>query len=135
VVVNPTQTMTYSLTCSGAGGARAHAEATVTVGVAAAPTTSVTSLGTPVGSVSGTSGQILSNLVQGNRGSKVLLLQQKLSRLGFLSSSYVTGYYGGFTAEAVRTFQCKKGLACSGSVLSNGYGAVGPRTRGVLNAL
>ncbi|MEG2251864.1 MAG: peptidoglycan-binding protein, partial [Clostridia bacterium] len=41
----------------------------------------------------------------GNRGDKVLKLQQALNKLGLLEERHLTGAYGGNTKRAVRTFQ------------------------------
>ena len=46
----------------------------------------------------------------GNRGNKVLLLQEKLAYLGYLDTSLVTGRFGDGTSEAVRSFQLAHGL-------------------------
>lgn len=50
----------------------------------------------------------------GNRGQKVLALQQKLCYLGYLDESKVTGYYGSGTTAAVRTFQNNHDLKVTG---------------------
>lgn len=47
---------------------------------------------------------------------------------------FVSGYFGSLTETAVKKFQCLQGIACSGSPSSNGYGAVGPKTRAKLNS-
>ena len=36
------------------------------------------------------------------------------------------------TREAVRRFQCAKGIACDGDEATTGYGRVGPMTRSAL---
>ena len=41
----------------------------------------------------------------GNRGDKVLLLQQRLHQLGYLDEQHLTGAYGGNTKAAVAEFQ------------------------------
>ncbi|MEG2701318.1 MAG: peptidoglycan-binding domain-containing protein, partial [Clostridia bacterium] len=41
----------------------------------------------------------------GNRGDKVLKLQQALNKLGLLEERHLTGAYGGNTKRAVMTFQ------------------------------
>lgn len=50
----------------------------------------------------------------GNQGEKVRLLQEKLSYLGYLDPSLVTGRFGDSTAEAVRTYQADRGLPANG---------------------
>lgn len=47
----------------------------------------------------------------------------------------VSGYFGSLTEAAVKRFQAKYGIASSGTPLTTGYGAVGPRTRAKLNEL
>lgn len=46
----------------------------------------------------------------GNQGEKVRQLQEKLSYLGYLDASMVTGRFGDSTSEAVRAFQSAHGL-------------------------
>ncbi len=50
----------------------------------------------------------------GNQGEKVRILQERLSYLGYLDPSLVTGRFGDSTAEAVRAFQADHGLAAGG---------------------
>ena len=50
----------------------------------------------------------------GNEGEKVRALQEKLSYLGFLDSSLVTGHFGDNTMEAVRSYQQSRGLRVNG---------------------
>ena len=50
----------------------------------------------------------------GNQGEKVRILQERLSYLGYLDPSLVTGRFGDSTAEAVRAFQADRGLAAGG---------------------
>ena len=50
----------------------------------------------------------------GNDGEKVRQLQEKLSYLGYLDSSLVTGHFGDSTVEAVSAFQTDRGLAAGG---------------------
>lgn len=69
------------------------------------------------------------NLSFGSRGQDVVELQTFLITQGDLSAGLNTGYFGRFTREAVRKFQCREMQICSGSEASNGYGSVGPRTR------
>lgn len=46
----------------------------------------------------------------------------------------VSGFYGPLTVAAVQRFQCKRGIVCSGSAETNGYGRVGPRTLAEVHA-
>ncbi len=50
----------------------------------------------------------------GNEGEKVRQLQEKLSYLGYLDPSLVTGRFGDATAEAVSAFQADRGLSAGG---------------------
>ncbi|MDX9893703.1 MAG: peptidoglycan-binding protein [Patescibacteria group bacterium] len=79
------------------------------------------------------------NLSQGDTDSEVKVLQQLLNELGFTvaesgvgSVGNETEYFGSLTKQAVQRFQCKKGIACSGSEFTTGYGLVGPKTRAAL---
>lgn len=82
------------------------------------------------------------NLSLGMVDSQVRILQQILNARGYAvadagpgSIGQETDKYGALTREAVRAFQCKQGIACSGSEDTNGYGSVGQKTRTVLLAL
>jgi hypothetical protein len=73
---------------------------------------------------------------------QVLVLQQLLNAAGFTITTSGPGApgqettkFGLLTRDAVRRFQCAKGIACSGDEYSTGYGYVGPHTRSVLLAL
>jgi peptidoglycan hydrolase-like protein with peptidoglycan-binding domain len=67
-------------------------------------------------------------------------LQKILNNNGFVISSTGPGspgnettYFGSLTLEAVKKFQCAKGIVCSGDSSTTGYGRVGPMTRSQLN--
>lgn len=62
-------------------------------------------------------------LRQGDRGQAVIALQQKLKHLGYFHAN-VTGYYGPMTVQAVRDYQCAKGLPA--------IGVAGPQTHRAL---
>jgi peptidoglycan hydrolase-like protein with peptidoglycan-binding domain len=47
----------------------------------------------------------------------------------------ITGYFGNLTREAIKRFQCRHNIVCSGNETSTGYGRVGPSTRAKLNEL
>ncbi len=70
----------------------------------------------------------------GSRGTQVTVLQQVLSKLGFLHVS-PTGFYGPLTTKAVQIFQSTYDIVSSGTPSTTGYGAVGPRTKEKLNTL
>lgn len=68
---------------------------------------------------------------------QVLELQKLLNRAGFTiaqegpgSPGNETTYFGAKTLEAVRKFQCERGIICGGG---EPYGIVGPKTRTLLN--
>jgi len=77
------------------------------------------------------------NMWKGMRGSDIKKMQQlfnsdpdlRIAESGLGSPGNETEYYGFLTMSAVQNFQCKYGIACSGSPDSTGYGVVGPRTR------
>ena len=71
----------------------------------------------------------------GQRNSTVQELQRDLITLGFLAQRNDTGFYGSLTEAAVKQFQCKNNIVCSGTPRSTGWGLAGPKTRGVLNGL
>ncbi len=79
------------------------------------------------------------NLRIGMSHPDVIKLQQALNKAGFtIAASGVgspgneTPYFGALTRDAVRRFQCAKGIACDGDEATTGYGRVGPMTRSAL---
>jgi len=60
-------------------------------------------------------------LREGDSGSAVRELQERLCELGYLKEKYVTGYFGSITLKAVTAFQLQAGLDADG--------AVGPATQ------
>ena len=72
------------------------------------------------------------SLSYGSRGTRVTLLQQKLSALGYLAVRNITGFYGPLTQDAVGRFQCAKAIVCTGAPLSTGYKNAGPKTQKAL---
>ena len=84
-------------------------------------------------------GAITINLIFGMENPQVLVLQQILNRTGFViaqngpgSVGNETSKFGALTRIAVRAFQCKQNIVCSGDEYSTAYGLVGPRTRNAL---
>jgi peptidoglycan hydrolase-like protein with peptidoglycan-binding domain len=65
--------------------------------------------------VLGMANQASAAIRQGDRGSEVESLQQRLQKLGYFKAG-VTGYFGGVTKEAVREFQKDRGLQPDGIV-------------------
>jgi hypothetical protein len=80
-----------------------------------------------------TSTTFTDTLSLGSKGTQVTKLQTLLKKEGLLPSDSVTGYYGPQTETAVKRYQCQKGIICSGTPNTTGYGMVGLKTRAVLN--
>lgn len=73
---------------------------------------------------------LTSNLGPGSSGADVTFLQQFLAQDPSIYPEAITsGYYGSLTVAAVQRWQTAHGIASSGSPSTNGYGALGPRTR------
>lgn len=82
------------------------------------------------------------NLSLGVIDPEVRFLQQLLNRNGYRvtdsgpgAPGQETDKYGALTRDAVRSFQCKQGIVCTGSEGTTGYGYVGARTRAALLSL
>jgi len=78
------------------------------------------------------------SLALGSTGADIKLLQQYLNTNGFIIAQSGPGspgnestYFGSLTVKAVQRFQAQNGIVTSGSSETTGYGAVGPKTRGV----
>jgi hypothetical protein len=85
---------------------------------------------------------ITRSLELGMVGSDIILLQKHLNSIGFILASSGPGspgnettYYGSLTQDAIRRFQCARGVVCSGDAFSTGYGRVGPKTREALEKI
>jgi chitinase len=74
-------------------------------------------------------------LYVGQRDDSVTALQTVLVSTGYLAPTSTTGIFDAVTEKALQKFQCIKGIVCSGSPPTTGWGSVGARTRKVLNAL
>jgi len=73
------------------------------------------------------------SLKKGSSGADVTRLQQFLALdPSIYPEGQITGYYGPLTEAAIKRFQCKFNIACSGSPATNGYGVTGPRTAALL---
>lgn len=86
--------------------------------------------------------QVTRNLRMGMSNSEVRTLQQILNKAGFVIASSGPGspgneteMFGSLTREALRKFQCAKGIVCDGNEALTGFGRVGPMTRAALNAV
>ncbi|MDB5237758.1 MAG: hypothetical protein JWM46_28 [Candidatus Kaiserbacteria bacterium] len=71
-------------------------------------------------------------LSRGLSGTDVTSLQQFLISQKLLSADSATGFFGALTEAAVKSFQRSKGIVSAGTPSTTGYGAVGPKTRGVI---
>ncbi len=76
---------------------------------------------------------LTSNLGQNSTGYQVQLLQKILNLEGFLPLSGITSTYDTNTEKAVMLFQTKYKIVSSGTAYTTGFGAVGPRTRTMIN--
>ncbi len=75
-------------------------------------------------------------LYLGLTNSEVTTLQQILAKdITVYPEGKITGYFGNLTQKAVKSFQCKYQIICSGDPQTTGYGAVGPKTRTKLNEI
>ena len=66
-------------------------------------------------------------------GTSVSCLQGLLIAKGYLTIASPTGYFGSVTEAALQAFQASQGVVSSGNPASTGYGAVGSRTRALIN--
>ena len=106
----------------------------VKAGSSTANTPSQTSEATPAASTLG--------LSFGMTSSAVLRLQERLNQAGFVVASTGMGSpgqettkFGSLTRDALRRFQCAKGIVCSGDESTSGYGMYDNRTEATLEAL
>ena len=97
--------------------------------------------GVNIASSGGTAGSLTTYLFLGTNSQQVKTLQQLLNKKGFIvaaPSSGSTGnestYFSTSTLSALQRFQCSGLGVCSGTPLTTGYGATGPRTRALLNS-
>jgi Putative peptidoglycan binding domain len=75
------------------------------------------------------------NLLPGSSGTDVRSLQRFLTwAYSNFFQAYVTGYFGPITESAVKQWQREHGIVSSGTPVSTGWGAVGPRTRAAIAA-
>ena len=113
--------------------------ASTTQTVSTIPSTTTTSnrqsVANPVTSVTG----LTKDLNFGIIDPEVLILQQLLNTHGYQVASSGPGspgnettMFGTLTRNAVRSFQCDKGITCSGSEYTTGYGLVNAATRQAL---
>ena len=77
-------------------------------------------------SLLGMANQALALVQEGDRGSEVIALQQRLKQLGYFQGN-VTGYFGSLTKQAVISFQQAKGLTADGLVGTNTQASLGDK--------
>ena len=102
---------------------------------ASTPSSPASSASTPISQSSTPTTASGSTVHLGQRNLAVQEVQRDLIELGYLKSGYDTGFYGTLTEAAVKQFQCKNDIVCSGTPDSTGWGLAGPKTRGVLNGM
>ncbi len=124
-VTNPTPSPTPTPSASGAGASGAVTP-TPSSGGAVSPTPSTTTTSCSAGP------SLPKTIYIGAKGSDVTTLQNYLIQNGYLAAGNNSGYFGQLTRSAVQKFQCAKGISCSGSESTTGYGLVGARTRATL---
>jgi peptidoglycan hydrolase-like protein with peptidoglycan-binding domain len=85
------------------------------------------------------SGELTLDLYMGMTHPEVATVQKLLNKAGFTlaesgpgSPGNETTMFGLLTRNAVRRFQCAKGIACSGGEYDSSYGLVESRTRAAL---
>lgn len=74
------------------------------------------------------------NLHLGVSGPDVSSLQHFLQSVGAYTYPVITGYYGTVTQQAVQQWQAQNGIVAYGSAATTGFGAVGPKTRVIIQA-
>lgn len=71
----------------------------------------------------------------GDNNASVTILQTYLALdTSIYPEGLVTGFYGVLTTSAVQRFQCAYSIICTGSVVTTGYGRVGPTTLASINS-
>jgi|GEM_PF-4680615 len=98
-----------------------------------APVTAPKHIATPNG-LSGASScpNLTRTLSRGAKGNDVTQLQDFLISQGDLAGGNNTGFFGALTEAAVKKFQCRSNVVCSGTPVSTGYGTVGAKTRAAI---
>ncbi len=62
-------------------------------------------------------------------------LQAFLASQNLFPKNLETGYFGPFTLQAVKKFQCDHGIVCSGTANTTGWGHVGPKTKAMIEEM
>ncbi len=126
---------------SGGGGSGSApsvpAQTTKPAVIAQAPAVTTPTLPAPSITVPSVSPVFTKVLKVGSAGSDIKRLQQLLNsdpdtavaKSGVGSPGKETATFGSLTKEAVKKFQCKYSVVCSGDESTTGYGLLGPKTR------
>ena len=125
---NIVSTGSPSTTGYGSIGPRTRAKMNELLGLKNPSTDSTSSLKSSSGQV-----KLARPLYRGIKGTDVTSLQNVLIKEGLLSSDSNTGYFGPLTEAAVKAFQKKYNIVISGTPVSTGFGATGPKTRAKIN--
>ncbi len=62
-------------------------------------------------------------------------LQEFLASQNLFPKNLETGYFGPLTLKAVKEFQCKEHIVCSGTAWTTGWGHVGPKTKAMIEKM
>ncbi len=76
--------------------------------------------------------QITKRLTLNSVDSQVVTLKRYLTGIGLMGPNQFTTYFGPLTQTALKKWQCQKGIVCSGTPNTTGYGVTGPKTRAAL---
>ena len=134
-VVNGSYTINNSTGASGSGGSSSGGGGVSTGGSSSTPTTSTNITSTPTCTSGSSTISLSTKLSRGSKGVDVTDLQNFLISKGYLATDNNTGFFGMVTEASVKSFQRDQNIVSSGSPLSTGYGATGPKTRAVINSL
>ncbi len=133
--LNVSYTTPADSTASSGGGGGGSSSGTPRTSSGTTASTNVSVTTTTTTTIQNPSGSISKNLSFRSEGPDVTLLQKFLVAQKFLTADNVTGFFGPVTEAALKRFQIQFGIVSSGSVETTGFGAAGPKTRGVINSL
>lgn len=124
-----------SIPISGSGAMNPLPGAPSTTGTSTAPSSTSSAPpanGGATGASSSSNVTLSRTLTLGDKGSDVQALQEYLKSVGYLSIDATTDFFGSLTSAAVQKYQCDKGIICSGTPDTTGWGSVGPLTLAAL---
>mgnify|MGYP001619385956 FL=1 len=78
---------------------------------------------------------VFRTILLGSRGQDVKQLQEFLHERGYYTAFGFSDLFGAETESALKEFQCRLGIVCSGSPRTTGYGALGPTTREAIRGM